>query len=333
MQTTLTAIERLQVLCSNPILPTAYSESLSYIQQLACFSDKLNEVIERLNEFTTDYEGYVQEQLAPYNARLSSMETRLDTVEADVSTKIRQLTEDVETAIKDAESYVNVTVTESKQYVDNSVENLTKYVNENIGTIEDHVQTELDATIKKVETYVTGKISEQLTTIFKYIGEHNDDLKIWVTAVLDEFLQQLPKNSVLVINPITGVIDTLQNALNALANACKQNSLNCNEWDALLLTAEQFDNKIMTAYTIDWMSREKLLPHKWAYMYSPFNGQFVLMSTVINDLANFHKDDADVGAITAADYDAAQLTANAYEHLSMTAYEYDWHARRYIKVA
>lgn len=330
---TLNFIARLQHMCSNPILPTAYSESLSYIQQLACFSDKLNEVIERLNEFTGDYESYVQEQLKPFTNRLSVMEARLNDVETAVDVKIAQLEQNVTTAIKDNQTYVNSTVTDLRDYVNNTDKELRTYVANSITDITANVDTKLDAAIKQMETYVTGEISKQLSIIFEYIDRHNDDLKVWVTATLDKFLQDLPKNDIIVINPITGVVDTLQNALNALANACKWNTLNCNEWDALQLTVNEFDSKLMTAYSVDWMSREKLLPHKWAYMYSPFSGLWVSIESVVNELANFHKASPVDGAITAEDYDKANLTAKAYDDLSITAYEYDWHARRYINVA
>lgn len=332
METTLTAIERLQMLCSNPILPTAYSESLSYIQQLACFSDKLNEVIERLNEFTGDYESYVQEQLAPYNARLEKMESQLDTLADVVELKIKELETNVETAIKDNESYVNSTVSDLKNYVSKTDTKLRAYIDGKLLGITNKVDAELDAMYKQVQTYVTGEISKQLTVIFAYIDSHNDDLKIWVTAVLDEFLQKLPKNSVIVINPITGVVDTLQNALNAIANACKWNTLTVNEWDALRLTAEKFDTKLLSAYTIDWESREKLVPHKWAYMFSPFTGEFTTIESVINNLANFHKEVVD-GAISADTFDKAQLTAKGYDDLQLTAFTYDWHASKYITAA
>ncbi len=330
---TLNLIARIQHMCSNPILPTAYSESLSYIQQLACFSDKLNEVIERLNDFTSDYEGYVQEQLKPFTNRLTVMEERLDTVEAAVDAKIALLENDVATAIRDNQSYVNSAVTDLREYVDKTDKDLRTYVDTNIAKISVNVDVKLDTAIKQMETYVTGEISKQLSIIFAYIDDHNDDIKIWVTATLDKFLQDLPKNDIVVINPITGVVDTLQNTLNAIANACKWNSLNCNEWDALQLTVDEFDAKAMTAYTIDWSSREKLLPHKWAYMYSPFSGEWVTIESVVNQLADFHKTEPSDGAITAGDYDKAQLTAQAFDDLSMTAYMYDWHARRYIKVA
>lgn len=330
---TLKLIARIQHMCSNPILPTAYSESLSYIQQLACFSDKLNEVIERLNAFTGDYESYVQEQLKPFTERLTAMEEQLATVEGAVDTKISQLDGEVATAIKDNQSYVNSAVTDLRNEVNQTDSELRKYVDNNITNITNVVNVKLDAAIKQMETYVTGEISKQLSIIFEYIDKHNDDIKIWVTATLDKFLAVLPKNELVVINPITGVVDTLQNTLNAIANACKWNTLNCNEWDALQLTVDKFDAKVMTAYTIDWMSREKLLPHKWAYMYNPFSGLWVTIESVVNQLADFHKTEPTDGAITATDYDKAQLTAQAFDDLSMTAYMYDWHARRYIRVA
>lgn len=96
------------------------------------FSDKLNEVIERLNEFTVNYEGYVQEQLKPFTNRLSAMEERLDTVEDAVDAKIAQLESEVATAIKDNQTYVNSTVTDLRTYVYQTDKDLRSYVDSNI---------------------------------------------------------------------------------------------------------------------------------------------------------------------------------------------------------
>lgn len=55
------------------------------------------------------------------------------------------------------------------------------------------------------------------------------------------------------------------------------------------------------------------------YMYSPFTGEYVPITTVITELASFHLQDA----LTAAEYDALDLTATYYDSKLLTAIQYD----------
>lgn len=333
-ETMVNLIKRVHHICCNPILPTVYSDALSYMEQLCGFSTKLNEVIDRLNEFTGTYESYVQAQLAPYQKQLDALQTKVDGALDGVDKLVRDLENQVSTAIRDNQSYVNSVVAENRIYVDQQVANNKTYVDGQIAAINDKIDAQLQTIKDDVERYVTTMISKQLKEIFAYIDEHNEDIKIWVQLTLDKFLADLPEGGLIVINPITGVLDTLQNALNALANACKFGALNCEEWDGLHLTVDQFDGKMLTAYQIDWESKTILLPNKWAYMYSPFTGEWVTIASVVDRLADYHKTVVpEDGALTAAEYDSADLTAQAYDDLNLTAYEYDWHGKQYIHPA
>ena len=55
------------------------------------------------------------------------------------------------------------------------------------------------------------------------------------------------------------------------------------------------------------------------YMFSPFTGEYVPMSTVIYELAQFHLADA----LTATEYDTLDLTATYYDAKDLTAIQYD----------
>lgn len=58
-------------------------------------------------------------------------------------------------------------------------------------------------------------------------------------------------------------------------------------------------------------------------MISPFTGKYTLISDVINQLANFHKENP----ITAQEYDDLELTAQNYDEKLITAYNYDFTAK------
>lgn len=76
-----------------------------------------------------------------------------------------------------------------------------------------------------------------------------------------------------------------------------------------------------TAYTLnDYGQRIRdLEQYATFYMYSPFTGEFVPITDIITQLAQFHLADA----LTAAEYDALDMTAQAYDTKQLTAIQYD----------
>ena len=85
---------------------------------------------------------------------------------------------------------------------------------------------------------------------------------------------------------------------------CKSNSLiapctvEAVKYDAIGITAEQYDGKEITAYVYDWFGRLVLT-----------SGDY---------------------SITAGDYDSLQLTAMDYDMIGMTAIVYDYQAYRVL---
>lgn len=55
------------------------------------------------------------------------------------------------------------------------------------------------------------------------------------------------------------------------------------------------------------------------YMFSPFTGKYVTLSTVIGELAAFHLENA----LTAEEYDALALDASVYDAKELTSIQYD----------
>lgn len=76
-----------------------------------------------------------------------------------------------------------------------------------------------------------------------------------------------------------------------------------------------------TAYTLnDYGQRiHDLEQYATFYMYSPFTGEYVPITEIITELAQFHLADA----LTAAEYDALALDAGYYDAKQLTAIQYD----------
>lgn len=83
------------------------------------------------------------------------------------------------------------------------------------------------------------------------IDKQDNDIKIDTDKKYNELKFLIEKNNQGVINPCTGVLTTVQNAINSIYDMLRSNALTCSELDAILLTATAFDNKKITASQFD----------------------------------------------------------------------------------
>ena len=165
--------------------------------------------------------------------------------------------------------------------------------------------------------------TNNLVIRYYYLGKDYTDFKI------QELIDSLPElTTVYVFNPIKGEITTLQEAINDLYDLGRPYALTAKQYDELNLTAAEYDALEITALDYDLygyqiMEQMGLIKNKWNYMYSPFTGLYVPLSTVITELSELHKADA----ITAAEYDALEIEANDYDALEISAAVYDFSAK------
>lgn len=83
------------------------------------------------------------------------------------------------------------------------------------------------------------------------IDKQDNDININVDKKYNELKFLIEKNNQGVINPCTGVLTTVQNAINSIYDMLRSNALTCKELDAILLTTTQFDNKKISASQFD----------------------------------------------------------------------------------
>ncbi len=118
---------------------------------------------------------------------------------------------------------------------------------------------------------------------------------------IDELFTKTSENS-RQINSLLTSVSNLQYRLNTIT--------------ARLITLEAL---VQTGLT-DLNDRVTVLEESQAmYMFSPFTGLYVPLTTVIYELAQYHLADA----LTAAEYDALDMTAAYYDAKDLTAIQYD----------
>lgn len=221
----------------------------------------------------------------------------------------------------------------------------------NISTFENQIQEEFDNLKNGLEDYIYQQVQEALAELILELGTleaaliqlrldlqaeiteirsgyqaADTALKFWLEARLEQFRNEIPDlTTVNVWNPVRGAITSIQVCVNDLYDISRTGALTAYEYDSMELTAAEYDALQLSAYDYDNFARDILgragvFKNPYYYMYSPFTGDYVPITTVINELAFLHRSDA----LTAAEYDALQLTAADYDAEDITAYDYDW---------
>lgn len=220
-----------------------------------------------------------------------------------------------------------------------------------ITSFEERIQEEFDSLKNGLEAYIYEQVHEALSQIIIEVGDIREAiiqlredltreifelqgnlisqdkmLRNWVEARLDQFIEEIPDlTTINVWNPVRGALTSVQIAINDLYDLARVGGLTALEYDSMQLTASEYDALNLSAYDYDNYARDILgqagiFKNPLYYMNSPFTGEYVPITTVINELAHLHKADA----LTASEYDALNLSAADYEAYDLTAFDYDW---------
>lgn len=303
-----------------PILPTVFSESLSYLEQLSAFSKKLNELIESYNKFSGEYENYVQEQLQPYQSQIDELTNRFNSIVDEINNNIDMFKTETNAKI-DAQNEV---ITNFKNDTNAKIDSYKSEIFDSLDETKKEIYAHVEAEILRLKTDITTQVSLQLSFLRRLIDEHDKNVLSIVDEKLIEFLGKIPTGTQLVINPTNGTIDTLQATLYNMYDYYRVDGLTAQRYDDLGITEKEYDEQGLTAYEYDFYSARKLEIDDRFYMYDPFNGSIKLISRVVDELADIHKGNS---AFNAEEYDSLEVTAGRYDEQALTAYSYDWQGK------
>lgn len=266
------------------ILPLTFSDCMSLYEQLCRIEYKMNEVIETVNGFGDDFTDYVDKEVDnlrnELNIKFDSLQLKVDAQLADNEAKMKALEMFVENAIDEQQTWV----------------------------------------IKKINE-LTININNQLNYLRQYVDAQDGKLKTYIDEEIQKVIDMIPEiQKVMVINPITGKLEVLQDVLNYMTWVFKYYALTAQEYDNLYLNASDYDDRGLSAFDYDIYGKKLLYPNERFYMRSPITGQVVFYKDVINWLITQHQP----GALTAAEYDALELTASVYDGKQITAFDYDF---------
>ena len=168
----------------------------------------------------------------------------------DSETYLEQITK-VYKKLNDTIALFNQIQLNDTEYTDSKFTELQNELHELINKTKALAQqknNELEKILRAYNDETNGTLENRLNI---KIDRQDNDINIDVDKKYNELKFLIEKNNQGVINPCTGVLTTVQNAINSIYDMLRSNALTCSELDAILLTATVFDNKHITASQFD----------------------------------------------------------------------------------
>lgn len=277
-------------------IPLVFDDALSYYESLCAFRDKLNEIIDALNAYEDELKQYIDEKAAQ---NLEQMQNQFDAYTEETDGKLDAMQDQLDQISQDV----------AKQLQD-----MTDYVNARV--------QEIDANTKAQIAQLTAQVSTQMAVIYQRVQENLGIAKEYTDLKISMLIESLPSlTTVYVLNPVTGKVTTIQQALNDMYDTFRYDALTAAQYDSMQLTAEAYDNKELTAWEYDRYGVQYFLNDlNRLFTFSGNTGNYITYEQAFRELWQNLR----TNGITAGAYDALELTAETYDGKQLTAYAYDW---------
>ena len=239
-----------------PILPIVYDDTLSYYEQLCKFSDKLNEVIENINNFSADISEEIDSKIAALKVYVDSENQKQN---LSVEEKIEQVYNYIEKQLDAVYEYIEDGDTVIKMYVESEIAKLKKYVDDAIlGNILVHDPTTgYKNTIDIVINHIYDTLRYYGIRCYDFDGLHltctNFDNRN-ISALEFDTLSLLiigKKYAHYIFNPIDGNYDTVQRVLYAFFQYVRQEAITATGFDDADKTIDDLNTIDFTAIGFD----------------------------------------------------------------------------------
>ena len=290
------------------VLPLVYDESLSYYEQVCKLVAKVNEIIEKFDDWS-DVIAELQEAITD----IDSMKHNISVLQDDVVSINGQIN-NMYSVISSLDEYVKEMETRyDKRFKDDeeSIANLVQIVSK--------INANFDAKI--------NALREELVTLFNtFTADFEDELKMLqlkvnqlkvnLQAQIDELKARVDEIDTMVINPWHSNLRKISQQRNVnlmyqdLADSVPTASEYCQE----SLTAQEYTDIGLTALEYAEHGRKKL--HMF-WVFSPPFGWRQEISNVLTSILDFVYD-----VYTATAYSELDLTADEYSELSYSADDY-----------
>ena len=229
----------------------------------------------------------------------------------------------------------------------NSVDNLFLYVDDEIAKSLDKTISEVNARMNSIEEEIQvqqeriSSLTEEINTRFIAEREYTNvniaaakmdmlgklsELAIDIGNEIADIRKELSEIEVTmgkINNPTTAEEDTIENTINDVWEANRVHSLTAARYDSLCFTAEEYDNKRITANDYAISAELILIPMK---VFNPYTGEIDSLQNAINTSSIIGQ----TNPITAQEYLDLHITSDEYEAFDITAQQYDFNAKSYL---
>lgn len=263
-------------------LPAVFDDSLSYYEAVAKLCAKINEIIEFINNQENEANKYTDEQISLLRIELNktidelrnyvdllnnqmlenivALQGQINTLDAKVAQELKEYLALFESIRAEVNAQVNLALTLQDEKVQAQLNDLKEYVdNAIIGKI--RVFNMFRGSYTDLQTYLDDFYNY---SSFPLTAQEYDDLDLtaegydnrYIKAYIYDFRGRYLFDDVFkVYSPVTGVYGPIQTALNDLAGLHKQNALTAGEYDGIMITAEAYDAKNISAYNYDYSGK------------------------------------------------------------------------------
>lgn len=228
------------------VLPAVYDESLSYLEGLAKLTYKLNETIDGLNA--------LDDNVDLLNDVVVDLNTRVEAVEGSVSTFLEEMTRIFNELAKEQEQKIDAKLADvdaQMQEIDSRVTTLENELDSKIAEFD----KEIDDAIKQF----TQIINAQIRLINQMYAHFEAEMKAYVEEEVQKAIHDIPDlTTVYVIDPTTGKLSKIQDALNNVFDFHAYNALTVKEWNDLGLKVKEANKLIVKSIPRGFTVREWL---------------------------------------------------------------------------
>lgn len=257
-----------------PLLPTVYDRALSYEEQLCVLAQQIEKVKAAVNSINVaDLRNSVREledALQVFETQILQMHQnyekavneKLSAQDMQIATFIGKFAQDVTELQNNINEQVKLLNAGNKLYTDTEIYKVKQIIKQMETDLNNLIvynpyrgftttfQTWIDDVSKATKNYITAGEYDSLQWAAGYY-----DTRFITAYVYDyRFVRDYYKYFTDVINPLTGVRETVQAVINALA-ALHYLGVTADEYDELDLTAEAYDGLDLSAYNYnfsDW---------------------------------------------------------------------------------
>lgn len=251
-------IERFNSACCYPTLPEIFGKEFSYYEEICAIITKLNEVIAEVNNFNGVTQEYVDNQLTALESELTRL---IQATNAQTKQELIGIISEIQNSIIDLKTYIN-------NKADNALIQSIRYTDEkcfDLQTKIDKINFEGVQVFNPVKGYTTfiGTALNDIYEIFRFnaftaneydaeefTADFYDNQLISATCY-DFFGKAYFNGYCKVFNPVTGERDSVQTAIDSLADLHRQ-PLTAKGYDDKQLTATVYDSKQITANQYDF---------------------------------------------------------------------------------